>query len=167
MAYRVSFNRTIQLSAKYDAVHQNASRPLSLSLIASDEGIDNFQEQYAPALGAVVSHEFGSQVAVYAVPTWVHNSAAVTGNVVNTTYVGLATRVRLRPTVYVAAEVTPRLSGYKPGSHAFAFGLEKRAGGHMFQLNLSNTAGSTAAQLARGGAPHSLSLGFNLSRKFY
>jgi len=167
VAYRTSFNRTIQLSAKYDAVHQTASRPLSLSVIASDEGIDNFQEQYAPALGAVLSRQFGNRLAVYAVPTWVHNSAAVTGNIVNTTYVGLATRVRVRPTVYLAAEMSPRTSGYTPGTQAFAFGIEKRAGGHMFQLNLSNTAGSTPAQIARGGAAHKLSLGFNLSRKFF
>ncbi|MFN7982462.1 MAG: DUF5777 family beta-barrel protein [Vicinamibacterales bacterium] len=167
VAYRTSFNRTIQLSAKYDALHQSAQRPLSLSVVASDEGIDNFQEQFAPALGAVLSHEFGTRAAVYAVPTWVHNSAAVTGTVVNTTFVGLGARVRLRPTVYVAAEASPRASGYRPGTRAFAFAIEKRAGGHMFQLNFSNTAGSTPAQIARGGAPHSLSLGFNLSRKFF
>lgn len=167
VAYRVSFNRTIQLSAKYDAVHQNARRPLSVSVVASEEGIDNFQEQFAPALGAVLSHEFGSHAAVYVVPTWVHNSAGATGTVLNTTYVGLGTRLRVRPTVYVTAEVSPRTSGYSPGTQAFAFAIEKRAGGHMFQLNLANIAGSTAAQLARGGAPHSLALGFNLSRKFF
>mgnify|MGYP000987491144 CR=1 FL=1 len=72
-----------------------------------------------------------------------------------------------RLTVYVAAEASPRASGYRPGTRAFAFAIEKRAGGHMFQLNFSNTAGSTPAQIARGGAPHSLSLGFNLSRKFF
>ena len=80
---------------------------------------------------------------------------------------GLGTRVRIRPTVYLAAEVSPRLSGYKPGSNQFGFAIEKRAGGHMFQLNFTNTSGTTFAQIARGGAPHSLSLGFNLSRKFY
>lgn len=167
VAYRVSANRTIQLSAKYDAVHQGASTPLSVSAVVSDEGTDNFQEQFAPAVALSVSRTIGSIAAVYAVPTWVHNSAAITGVTVNTSYVGLGARFRVGPTVYLAAEVTPRLTGYKPGSNAFGLAVEKRAGGHMFQLNLSNSSGTTAAQLARGGAPHSLSLGFNLSRKFY
>ena len=62
---------------------------------------------------------------------------------------------------------SPRLSGYKPGSNQFGFAMEKRAGGHMFQLNFTNTFGTTFAQIARGASPRSLSLGFNLSRKFY
>ena len=168
VAYRVSFQRTIQLSAKYDALHQSGSLPLSLSLVASDEGVDNFHNNYAPAFGATVSRKVGDVVAVYAVPMWVHNSAANAGGAVqDTTFIGIGGRVRLRPTVYVSAEVSPRVSGYKPGSNEYGFGLEKRAGGHLFQLNFTNTFGSTFAQVARGGSPESLSLGFNLIRKFY
>ena len=37
----------------------------------------------------------------------------------------------------------------------------------MFQLNLGNSQISTFGQLARGGFPQSLFLGFNLARKFY
>ena len=50
---------------------------------------------------------------------------------------------------------------------AFLLRLTQCAGGHMFQLNFTNTFGTTVAQIARGGSPRSLSLGFNLSRKFY
>ena len=167
VAYRMSNNRTIQLSAKYDALHQGHGLPLSVSVLVSDEGTNNFQEQFAPAVGLTVSHEIGGVAAIYVVPMWVHNSAALTGTSQNTSYAGLGTRVRIRPTVYLAAEVSPRLSGYAPGSNQFGFAIEKRAGGHMFQLNFTNTSGTTFAQIARGGAPHSLSLGFNLSRKFY
>lgn len=85
----------------------------------------------------------------------------------DTLFVGAGERVPIWPTVYVAAEVSPRLSGYAPGTSQFGFALEKRAGGHMFQLNLTNSPGSTFAQVARGASPRSLSLGFNLSRKFF
>ena len=40
-------------------------------------------------------------------------------------------------------------------------------GRHLFQLNLSNTQGTTYAQLARGGFSDTLHLGFILVRKFY
>ena len=166
-AYRVSFNQTIQLYAKYDALHQGRSAPVSVSALLSDEGVNNYQDQHAPALGLTISRKVGGIAALYVVPTWVHNSAAATGITLNTTYVGLGTRLRIRPTVYLAAEVSPRLSGYKPGSNQFGFAIEKRAGGHMFQLNFTNTFGTTFAQIAHDAPPRSLSLGFNLSRKFY
>jgi len=37
----------------------------------------------------------------------------------------------------------------------------------MFQLNVTNTSSTTFAQIARGGSPQSLYLGFNLARKFF
>ena len=46
--------------------------------------------------------------------------------------VGLGARVRLSATVYGVFEITPRVTGYKPGDHQVGFGLEKRAGGHSF-----------------------------------
>jgi hypothetical protein len=166
-AYRVSFQQTIQLHVKYDALHQSGALPVSLSLLASDEGVDNYQHNHAPALGVTVSRKFGDVAAVYAVPMWVHNTAANAGIDVNTSFVGIGARLRIRPTVYVSGEVSPRLSGFKPGSNEYGFAIEKRAGGHLFQLNFTNTLGSTFAQVARGGTPESLSLGFNLIRKFY
>ena len=48
------------------------------------------------------------------------------------------------------------------------FGIEKRLGGHSFQLNFSNSIGSTIGQMARGaGGNEDWYLGFNISRKFY
>jgi hypothetical protein len=37
----------------------------------------------------------------------------------------------------------------------------------VFQVNFSNTQGSTFGQLARGGNPQALYAGFNISRKFF
>jgi hypothetical protein len=80
---------------------------------------------------------------------------------------GIGGRLRIRPTVYVAAEFSPRLAGYQPGEPHFGFAIEKRAGGHMFQLNFTNASSTTYAQVARGGFVDSLFLGFNLARKFF
>jgi hypothetical protein len=167
-AYRTNFNRTIELYAKYDAFHQGASTPIGLSAIVSMEGVNNFREQYAPALGATISRAFANKVEAYAVPMWVHNTAASTGVTRETLMLGLGGHVRVLPTVYLAVEVTPRLAGYAPGDAEYGFGVEKRVGGHTFVLTFTNTTqGTTFAQLARGGFPDSLYLGFNLSRKFF
>jgi hypothetical protein len=114
-----------------------------------------------------VSRKFGDIVAVYAVPMWVHNTAFNTGQDRDTGFIGLGARLRFRPTVYASGEFTPRIGGYEPGENEYAFAIEKRVGGHFFQLNFSNQVGSTYGQLARGGNPKYLAMGFNLVRKFY
>jgi hypothetical protein len=165
--YRTSFSRTIQLHGKIDAIRQAAGAPVSVSPVLAIEGTENLSDDHAPSLGAAVSRTMNDRVALYATPIWVHNSAAASGVTRNTFYAGLGGRFRIRDTVYLAAEVSPRLAGYKPGEPEFAFAIEKRAGGHIFQLNLTNTFSTTYAQVARGGFADSLYLGFNLARKFF
>jgi hypothetical protein len=167
VAYRSAAQRTVQFYAKYDALHQHRGVPISASALISVEGIDNFHKSYAPALGVVVSRMISDVAALYGGPTWVHNSAATLGVDRDTFYFGVGGRLRVRPTVYLAAEISPRLAGYAPGKPEFGFAIEKRAGGHMFQLNFTNGSATTFAQIARGGSPESLSMGFNLSRKFF
>ena len=166
-AYRTAIDKTLQFYGKYDAVREGASSPVSLSALISVEGADNFQERYSPAVGLVVSRMAGDRLALYATPVWVHNTAALLNVDRDTVFVGIGGRVRVLSTVYVVAEVAPRTSGYRPDKAAYGFGLEKRAGGHMFQLNFNNGQGTTLGQIARGGFPDSLYLGFNLARKFF
>ena len=165
--YRTAVDKVFQFYTKYDAVRQSDSLPVSLSALVSVEGSDNFQERYSPALGVVVSRMAGDRLAVYATPIWVHNTAALLNIDRDTFFVGIGGRVRVSSTVYVVAEVAPRASGYSPDKAAYGFGVEKRAGGHLFQINFNNGQGTTFGQLARGGFPNSLYLGFNLARKFF
>ena len=190
--YRSSFDKTIQLHGKYDALRQRGAMPVSLSALVSVEGTDNFQEKYAPAVGVVVSRRLGTRLAAYLTPMWVHNSAAsldavghshgtdATPDVApvghaagpahdhhDTTYVGVGGRLRFRGSAYVAGEVVPRARGYAPDTPAYGVSVEKRVGAHVFSLTFTNTFGTTFAQLARGGAANTLFLGFNLGRKFF
>jgi hypothetical protein len=166
-AYRTNFNRTMQFYGKYDAFHQGGSVPVGFSAIVSIEGTNNFKQEYAPTLGASISRDVGKVVAVYAVPMWVHNTAAVTGVMRDTLMVGLGGNLRLLPTLFLTGEVTPRVSGYVIGDAEYGFGISKRVGGHVFDLTFTNGPETTFAQLARGGLPGSLFLGFNLARKFF
>ena len=165
--YRTAIDKTFQFYGKYDAVRQGDSAPLSVSGLVSVEGADNFQEHYAPALGIAVSRMVADRLALYATPVWVHNVAAILNTDRDTLFVGIGGRVRVSATVYLVAEVVPRVSGYSPDTAAYGFAIEKRAGGHIFQLNFNNGQGTTFGQLARGGIADSLYLGFNLARKFF
>ncbi|RPI55728.1 MAG: hypothetical protein EHM55_07000 [Acidobacteria bacterium] len=165
--YRTANDKTFQFYGKYDPVRQSASIPVSISTLVSVEGADNFQERYSPALGLVVSRIAGDRLAVYATPIWVHNTAALLNLDRDTVFVGIGGRVRVSSSVYVVGEVAPRAGGYSPDNPAYGFAIEKRAGGHLFQLNFNNGQGTTFGQLARGGFPDSLYLGFNLARKFF
>ena len=165
--YRTAIDKTFQFYGKYDAVRQGGAAPVSLSAHVSVEGADNFQEHYAPAVGAVVSRMVADRLAVYATPVWVHNTAARLNVDRDTVFVGVGGRVRVGGTVYLVGEVVPRVSGYRPDKAAYGFAIEKRAGGHLFQLNVNNGQGTTFGQLARGGFSDSLYLGFNLARKFF
>jgi len=165
--YRSAIDKTFQFSGKYDAVRQHDSIPVSLSALLSVEGTDNFQERYSPALGAAVSRMVADRLAVYATPVWVHNTAAILNLERDTVFVGIGGRVRVSSTVYLVGEVAPRAGGYRPDQAAYGFAIEKRAGGHVFQLNFNNGQGTTLGQLAHGGFADSLYLGFNLARKFF
>ena len=164
-------DKTIEFFGQYGVVRQDKGLPLDVSLLVSVDGTNNFQDEHSPAVGVILSRIVGEVAAVYVEPTFVHHSnvfqQALTSDD-NTFMIGLGARVRIRPTVYVVGEVTPRLSGYRPGNHQGSFGIEKRAGGHVFQLNFSNGFGTTMGQIARGGSTaNDWYLGFNITRKFY
>jgi len=164
-------NKTIEFFSQYDVMQQTASRPVGLGILASIDGTNNFRDSYSPALGVAVSRNLGSRGALYVQPVWVNNSNPEPQELVDdndTVLIGLAARVRVRPTVYLVGEVAPRLYGFDPGVSHGTFGIEKRAGGHTFQLNFSNGFATTMGQLARGGFTNDdWYLGFNISRKFF
>jgi hypothetical protein len=153
--------------------------------------VDKEDNEYASSVGVLLSRTIGDVAAFYLQPTFVAHSntystagclehlehghdlpgcatATTTGIDTNTLLVGLSSRVRLRPTTYFVASWTPRATGFRPGSALATFGIEKRAGGHVFQLNFSNSIGTTMAQTARGASNTSdWFMGFNISRKFF
>jgi hypothetical protein len=165
--YRTNINKTIQFYTKIDAIHQHAGTPFSLSAVVSVEGNDNFHNDYQPGIAIVISRSIGSRLALYADPTFVARTGIQAEVNQGTTFIGLGARARVRQRMYLVAEVSPRLSGYAPGPPEFGFGLEERVGGHVFQLNFTNTSSTTLGQVARGGFPRTLFLGFNLTRKFF
>jgi hypothetical protein len=163
-------DKTVEFFGQYGIVRQDRGLPVDLTALLSIDGTDNFKDQYSPAVGAIVSRTFREVAAIYVEPIFVRRSNIFERNSVadeNTFMIGLGARVRLRPTVYVIGEFAPRGSGYTPNVDHASFAVEKRAGGHSFQLNVSNSVATTIGQIARGGRPSEWHLGFNISRKFY
>jgi hypothetical protein len=164
-------DRTIQFMAQQDLKRQSEAFPFGINLLGAIEGLDNFQESYSPSLGVILSREVADWAALYVEPIWVNNSNPLPEELAddnNTVLVGLGARIRVRPTVYLVFEGSPRVSGHDPGHTQASFGIEKRSGGHLFQLNFSNGFGTTFGQLARGGVgDNDWYLGFNISRKFF
>ena len=85
----------------------------------------------------------------------------------DTFMLGLGARLRALDTVYIVAEYVPRVNGFDPGADYISVGFEKRVGGHLFQINISNSLGVTPVQLAQGGHVDHWFIGFNIARKLY
>jgi hypothetical protein len=179
--HRSMLSKTIQTFARWDALKQGESLPMAVSVTGSYEGLNNLRQQYQTGVAVTVSRTFGDLLAVYATPAYVFGTHAVDfvaghdhddgvvdehANHDDTGFVGLGARVRFSRGGYLVGEYTPRISGYDPNKAAWGLAIEKRTGGHTLQLNFTNTFGTTLGQIARGGSPHDVYLGFNITRKF-
>jgi hypothetical protein len=183
--HRSLLSKTIQTFARWDALKQGDSLPISLSITGSYEGLNNLRERQQPGVAVTVSRTFGDRLALYATPAFVADTHAVDfiaghddhdhdvgleedehSDHQDTWFAGIGGRLRFSHSGYVTAEYTPRLHGYDPNRGEWGVGIEKRTGGHTLQLNITNSFGTTLGQLARGGSPHDVYLGFNITRRF-
>jgi hypothetical protein len=183
--HRSLLSKTIQTFARWDALKQGDSLPISLSITGSYEGLNNLRERQQPGVAVTVSRTFGDRLALYATPAFVADTHAVDfiaghddhdhdvgleedehSDHQDTWFAGIGGRLRFSHSGYVTAEYTPRLHGYDPNRGEWGVGIEKRTGGHTLQLNITNSFGTTLGQLARGGSPHDIYLGFNITRRF-
>ena len=168
-AYRARERKTLQISGQYNLFTQ-AQKPMEMSILAGIEGTENFTDQYSGTIGVILTRLIGEHASIHIEPMFVGNTNLDEPSVDddNTFLIGLGTRIRIRPTVYVTAEAIPRVSGYSPSGTQASFAIEKRAGGHVFQLNFSNSFGTTMSNIARGGfRSEDWYMGFNISRKFF
>ena len=172
-----SNGKNIQIFGRHNILWQRGPTGVGLDVQASVEGLDNLREGHSGAVAAILSKRLGERASVYVEPTWVgnvnkpgrfHPSAddGVTDDE-DAFMVGLGARLRVRPTVYLVGEYVPRVAGFDLGSHHASFAIEKRAGGHSFQINFSNSLGTSPAQIARGASKDDWFIGFNIARKFY
>jgi Membrane bound beta barrel domain (DUF5777) len=169
IAQRTRLDKTVQFMGEYGITRRKNGMPLEITALASVEGTQNFQDVYSPAVGLAMSGFWGDRLAVHVDPIFVHNSDLISDvGDDNTFYVGVGGRLRMLSTLYIVGEISPRVSGFAPGKPLAAFALEKRLGGHLFQLTFTNYYSTTLRQIAQGAQDNNnWYLGFNLSRKFF
>lgn len=186
--HRSILGKTIHTFAKWDVQRQSDGRAFGLSVGGGIEGQNNLHLDPQPSISAVLSRLHGTWLALYANPTYVHDAHTPTLQLAHdahghgggaqvdeetpgeehsdTVFIGLGLRARIRETVSLVAEVSPRLYGYRPDRAAWNVGIEKLTRGHVLQLNFGNSFDTTPGMVARGGSTHDVYMGFNLSRKF-
>ena len=83
---------------------------------------------------------------------------------------GLGSRYMIFNELSVILEWIPVLSGYKDVQNGWGFGIEKKIGGHVFQVVLTNAFGLTGSQFVPGGDLRlqdlDFRIGFNIFRTF-
>jgi uncharacterized beta barrel domain-containing protein DUF5777 len=100
--YRTS-ERTIRFFGQQEIVRQG-SAPVGVAVTAGVEGLDNFQEEYSPQVGVVLSRKLGTKGALYAVPQWVGNTRRTPTSGDDSTFLlGLGARIRVRESVALVA----------------------------------------------------------------
>jgi hypothetical protein len=161
-------DRTIQIFGQHNFLNERDGRIVGLDVIATIEGDNNLRDDPRSSIGIVVSRAVGRFASVYAEPIVVINANRSDVGDQSTMMVGLGARLRVRPSVYLVGEITPRFAGYDVDGNQASFGAELRAGGHLFQINFSNGFGTTLGQIAQGALNYDdWYLGFNISRKFF
>jgi hypothetical protein len=163
-------DRTIQLFAQQNLLNQRSDRPVGLDVLVAVEGENNLRDQPKGIVGVLVSRNLGRRLALYAEPVFVGNANGLDlpGSDNSTVMIGLGGRLRVLSSTYLLGEISPRVAGFDPGVNQVSFGVEHRAGGHLFQLNFSNGFGTTLAQIADGGiSDENWYIGFNIARKFF
>ncbi len=150
-------NRAIQFLGQHQMLRQDDRRPLSADVVVAIEGANNFSEDFAPTIGGVVSHRLADRAVVYAQPLFVFHAEPDDPELTDRRHafvLGLGARLRLGASrTYVVVEAAPRLAGYDAGVDHVSVGIERRAGGHVFQFNISNALGTTFRQIARAARP--------------
>ena len=141
-------DRDTQIFGQHSLLTERDGAPVGMDIMATLEGENNLSQHLQSTLGVLVSRKVAGRLALYGEPLFVINSNPFedVGADNNTLMVGLGARLRLRPSLYVVGEMTPRLAWFDPGKTQMSFGVEGRAGGHLFQVNFSNGFGTTLAR---------------------
>jgi mono/diheme cytochrome c family protein len=119
-----------------------------------------------------VSYQASKRLSFLAVPALATNTNHWDADPKTNIGLGFGARFMVIEDLSLIAEWTPFLSGYKVdgGYSAWALGIEKKIGGHVFQVFVTDAYGLTPAQFLAGGdlrlGDGDFRFGFNIYRTF-
>ena len=118
-----------------------------------------------------LSHQMSESFALLLVPAFSSNTNPLQSSSEGTFILAWGGRFTFIDNLSLIWETLPILSGYESESQGWGAGLEYKAGGHVFQLFLTNMLGLTTDQFIPGGdlklKDSDYRLGFNIFRSFW
>lgn len=180
---RSNTNDTLEAAAKYVALQQSSTMPLTLAVrggidYRTERELDDRESFFAQA---IVSRRIGSKTEIFALPTFATNagravtidgSAALFDTAFN---VPIGAIYMIRPPLGIVAEIIPPNSdtpGDLNADFGWSIGIKRAIGGHWFEVLLTNTQATTTDQYVTSTFQGSgldagdVKLGFNIERRF-
>jgi len=112
-------------------------------------------------------HQLSGRVSLMLVPAYATNTTHGDPTIQGTLGLGVGGRVMVFEDFSLIAEWMPVLSGHAAEMDGWSIGVEKKIGGHVFQVFILNSHGLTSDQVVPGGDLRSdVRLGFNICRTF-
>jgi hypothetical protein len=165
--------KEFELSADWLLAEQGvtAGLPFSATLHGGVSLATDGSPDEAKVFAAVsLARQFTRRFSVLVVPAFVTNANHWALNPEGTFSLGLGVRYMVLKDLSIIAEWVPALAGYKEIESGWGLGLEKKLGGHVFQLFVNNAMGLTPAQYLPGGdlrlGDFDFRIGFNIFRTF-
>lgn len=177
---RSSYDKTYDAYAKYKLLAQRPGVPVTVTLLGSWayrtlKGIVDYEpeDRMAFAAQALIARKLSDRVAVQLAPVWVHKNLVDTQEEINDLLaLGIGARASVTRSVALIGEYYLRLNPHEnsPYNDALGIGVEIETGGHVFQLNFTNSIGMIERQFVSetsgdffDGDVH---FGFNITRTF-
>lgn len=157
---RSNFNQEWELYADYKlfAPPRGSERPLSgtLHVGGSLVGVDRpagdvWASRFRFNALLSLSWKVTGRLSLLAVPAFASNTNFMQPDSEGTFSLGIGGRMLMFDDTSIIGEWVPVLAGYKVFGNGWGLGLEKKIGGHVFQVFVTNNFGLTAAQYIPGG----------------
>ncbi len=149
----------LTFNAKYKLIQQSDAKPISMAVVGmttmstmeSSEtvgAINNFG-QFAHRLvfngQVIIARKFSDQFALQLVPSYTHRNIVDEQDDNGIFAVGIAGRIQITKVLGLIADLTLPFSDIRNADNGYyaplGFGLEWDTGGHVFQINLTNSTG--------------------------
>lgn len=117
-----------------------------------------------------LSHQLSKKLSFMVVPAFTTKTNFWELNPEGTLSIGLGSRYMVFEDLSIILEWIPVISGYKDVQNGWGLGLEKKIGGHVFQVFFTNSFGLAGSQFVPGGdlrlEDFDFRFGFNIFRTF-
>jgi hypothetical protein len=117
-----------------------------------------------------LAYQLNDRLSFLLVPAFTSNANFWEPSSEGTFALGIGGRFRVFDDISLIAEWVPRLAGYKDYYSGWGLGVEKKIGGHVFQVFVTDSIGLIASQYLPGGdlrfGDGDFRIGFNIFRTF-